>query len=143
MKKKLIGMLICVGIVGTVGFIHFFEKGLTEDDVITDLNEVVKHYQDLNTDNDDSFALRVDDTIKLLITYAPSYSLLGVSNNEYTTRPIKPNEVFKQEKDLYSSICSFDNALIYNSEAQKYYNVRFKSSGKPIIPIFTEAKELE
>lgn len=143
MKKKIIGITVCIVVILCAGIIIWDKNQLTENEVMEVLNEVTSQYGDMNTSNDQTFSLRVDDMLILLITYAPSYSLLGVDTEAYTAKPDKPDEVFRSEEELWSPICNYDNALIYNEKADKYYNVSFKSTKNPTIPMWETAKELK
>ena len=105
-------------------------KNLKESDIVKDLN-------------DKFFVVGVDDMQQQLQTYNSSYKLLGSSENEYTTKPTAPNELFRPV-DMNYPLCTFKpNALVYNSDADKYYNVKYECDDKKVMPTFTEAKELK
>lgn len=141
--KKIVVTALCLAIILSLGIILWNHNQWNVNEVVDVLNEATSHYGDMNTNNDKTFSLRVDDMQILLITYAPSYSLLGVSTKEYIGKPEKPSEVFDSEKELWSPICNYDNALIYDEETNKYYNVSFSGTENPAIPIFEKAKELK
>lgn len=144
MKKNIFGIVLCgVIVLGlATGCGSNSNKNLKEADVVSDLNEVVKNYRDQNK-NDEFFVVGVDDMQQQLETYKSSYKLLGSSENEYTTKPSAPNELFRPV-DMNYPLCTFKpNALIYNSDADKYYNVKYECDDKKVMPTFTEAKELK
>ena len=141
--KKIVVTAVCLAIILSLGIILWNHNQRNVNEVVDVLNEATSHYGDMNTSNDKTFSLRVDDMQILLITHAPSYSLLGVSTKEYIDRPAKRSEVFDSENELWSPICNYDNALIYDKETDKYYNVSFSGTKNPAIPIFEKAKELK
>lgn len=77
-----------------------------------------------------------------LVTYAPSYSLLGVSKKEFKERIAKPLELFRVE-ETENLVSDFSNILIYDDEADKYYNVSLEESRGGAVPVFADAKELK
>ena len=138
MKKKV--FLIIAGIVlfGTV----FWQKNKPAGQMLVDrLNEAVSHYTDMNINDDEAYSLKVSDVQMLVTTYAPEYTVFGVSADAYTVRPGQMDETLTaEEQDL--PICNFDYALLYDEKTDKFYNVKFEGKGKPVIPDFIEAKEL-
>ena len=76
------------------------------------------------------------------LTHTPEYTLFGVSTNEYTARPSQINETLTTESEQDLPVCSFDSVLLYDEKTDKFYNVNFEAKGQPVIPHFTEAKEL-
>ncbi len=145
MRKKILAIMLCgilvLGMTGCGGS-KSSGKNLKESDIVKDLNEVVTNYREQNKD-DKFFVVGVDDMQQQLQTYNSSYKLLGSSENEYTTKPTAPNELFRPV-DMNYPLCTFKpNALVYNSDADKYYNVKYECDDKKVMPTFTEAKELK
>ena len=144
MKKKILSIVLCgLFVLGlTTGCGSNSNKNLKEADVVKDLNEVINNFKEQNKD-DKYFVVGVDDMQQQLATYKSTYKLLGSSENEYTTKPSAPNNLFRAV-DMNYPICTFKpNALIYNSDADKYYNVKYEFDDKKVMPTFTEAKELK
>ncbi len=144
MKKKILSIVLCgLFVLGlTTGCGSNSNKNLKEADVVKDLNEVINNFKEQNKD-DKYFVVGVDDMQQQLATYKSTYKLLGSSENEYTTKPSAPNNLFRAV-DMNYPICTFKpNALIYNSDADKYYNVKYECDDKKVMPTFTEAKELK
>lgn len=142
--KKILGIIVGVSlIIGLTGCGNKSgSKKLSTDDVVKDLNEVVTNYRNQNKD-DKFFVVGVDDMEQQLQTYKSSYKLLGSSENEYTTKPSAPNSLFRPV-DMNYPLCTFKpNALIYNSDTDKYYNVKYECDDKKVMPTFREAKELK
>jgi len=105
------------------------------------LNEAVSHYTDMKIKDDKTYSLKVSDTQMLVTTYMPEYTVFGVSTDAYTVRPGQMDETLTaEEQDL--PICNFNYVLIYDEKTDKFYNVKFEGKGKPVIPDFIEAKEL-
>ncbi len=144
MKKNIMSIVLCgIMVLGlATGCGNNSTKSLKEEDVINDLNEVITNYKEQNKD-DKYFVVGVDDMQQQLETYKSNYKLLGASENEYTTKPSSPNQLFR-DVDMNYPLCTFKpNALIYNSDADKYYNVKYECDDKKTTPTFTEAKELK
>ena len=117
-------------------------KNLNSEDIVKDLNEVVTNFKNQNKD-DKYFVVGVDDMQQQLKIYRSNYKLLGSSENEYAAKPTAPNVLFKPVEMNYP-LCTFKpNALIYNSDTDKYYNVKYECDDKKVMPTFTEAKELK
>ena len=106
------------------------------------LNEAVSHYTDMNIKDDKAYSLKVSDVQMLVTTYVPEYTVFGVSADAYTVRPGKIDETLATEKEQDLPICNFNYVLIYDEITDKFYNVKFQGKGKPVIPKFTDAKEL-
>ena len=78
----------------------------------------------------------------LVTTYAPEYTVLGVSADAYTVRPGQMDEILTaEEQDL--PICNYGYVLLYDEKTDKFYNVKFEEIGRPTIPAFIKANELD
>ena len=142
MKKKLFLIIIGIVLVGTV-CIWLLTKNKPAGQMLADrLNEAVSHYTDMNIKDDEVYSLKVSDVQMLVTTYAPEYTVFGVSAEAYTVRPGQMDETLTAEKEQDLPICNFDYALLYDEKTDKFYNVKFEGKGKPVIPDFIEAKEL-
>lgn len=142
MKKKLVVAIAGIVLVGIL-CVWFLTKNKPAGQVIIErLNEAVSHYTDMNIKDDGAYSLKVSDTQMLVTTYMPDYIIYGVSVDEYTVRPGQIDETFTTEKEQDLPICNFDNVLLYDEKADRFYNVKFKEKGNPVVPNFTEAKEL-
>ena len=142
MKKKLLIIMAGIVLAGIV-CIWLLAKNKSAEQMIVDrLNEAVSHYTDMNIKDDEAYSLKVSDTQMLVTTYMPEYTIFGVSAEEYTARPSQTDETLTSEKEQDLPICNYDNVLLYDEEADRFYNVKFEEKGKPVIPDFTEAKEL-
>ena len=140
MKKKLFLIITGIVLVGTV-CIWLLAKKPAEQMLVDRLNEAVSHYTDMNIKNDEAYSLKVSDVQMLVTTYAPEYTVFGVSADAYTVRPGQMDEILTaEEQDL--PICNYGYVLLYDEKTDKFYNVEFEGKGKPVIPDFTEAKEL-
>ena len=73
--KKIVVTAVCLAIILSLGIILWNHNQRNVNEVVDVLNEATSHYGDMNTSNDKTFSLRVDDMQILLITHAPSYSL--------------------------------------------------------------------
>lgn len=141
MKKKLSLIITGIVLVGTV-CIWLLAKNKPAGQMLVDrLNEAVSHYTDMNIKDDEAYSLKVSDVQMLVTTYAPEYTFFGVSADAYTVRPGQMDETLTAEEQELP-ICNFDYALLYDEKTDKFYNVKFKEIGRPVIPNFTEAKEL-
>ena len=142
MKKKLFLIIIGIVLVGTV-CIWLLTKNKPAGQMLADrLNEAVSHYTDMNIKDDKAYSLKVSDVQMLVTTYVPEYTVFGVSADAYTVRPGKIDETLTTEKEQDLPICNFNYVLIYDEKTDKFYNVKFQGKGKPVIPKFTDAKEL-
>ena len=141
MKKKLFLIITGIVLVGTV-CIWLLAKNKPAGQMLVDcLNEAVSHYTDMNIKDDEAYSLKISDVQMLMTTYAPEYTVFGVSSDAYTVRPGQMDETLTaEEQDL--PICNFEYALLYDEKTDKFYNVKFEGKGKPVIPDFIEAKEL-
>ena len=138
MKKKLFIIITGIALAGII-CIWLLAKNKPAEQMIADrLNEAVSHYTDMNIKDDKTYSLKVSDTQMLVTTYMPEYTIFGVSADAYTVRP----ETLTTEKELDLPICDFNYVLIYDEKTDKFYNVKFQGKGKPVIPKFTDAKEL-
>ena len=146
MKKKLFIIITGVVLVGFVCIWLLVKNKSAEQMIVDRLNEAVSHYTDMNTDmnikEDKAYLLKVSDTEMLVTTYVPEYTVFGVSADAYTVRPGKIDETLATEKEQDLPICNFNYVLIYDEITDKFYNVKFQGKGKPVIPKFTDAKEL-
>ncbi len=141
MKKKLFLIITGIVLVGTV-CIWLLAKKPAEQMLVDRLNEAVSHYTDMNIKNDEAYSLKVSDVQMLVTTYAPEYTVFGVSADAYTVRPGQMDETLTaEEQDL--PICNFDYALLYDEKTDKFYNVKFEEKGGPTIPDFIKANELD
>lgn len=142
MKKKLFIIITGIVLVGIVCIWLLAKNMSAEQMIVNRLNEAVSHYTDMNIKDDKTYSLKVSDTEMLVTTYAPEYTVFGVSADAYTVRPGKIDENLTTEKEQDLPICNFDYILIYDEKTDKFYNVKFVEKGKPVIPDFIEAKEL-
>ena len=146
MKKKLFIIITGVILVGIICIWLLVKNKSAEQMIVDRLNEAVSHYTDMNTDmnikEDKAYSLKVSDTEMLVTTYVPEYTVFGVSADAYTVRPGKIDETLATEKEQDLPICNFNYVLIYDEKTDKFYNVKFQGKGKPVIPKFTDAKEL-
>ncbi len=142
MKKKLFIIITGVVLVGFVCIWLLVKNKSAEQMTVDRLNEAVSHYTDMNIKEDKAYSLKVSDTEMLVTTYVPEYTVFGVSADAYTVRPCKIDETLTTEKEQDLPICNFDYVLIYDEKADKFYNIKFEEKGKPVIPKFTDAKEL-
>ena len=142
MKKKLFIIITGVILVGFVCIWLLVKNKSAEQMIVDRLNEAVSHYTDMNIKDDKTYFLKVSDTEMLVTTYVPEYTVFGVSADAYTVRPCKIDETLTTEKEQDLPICNFDYVLIYDEKADKFYNIKFEEKGKPVIPKFTDAKEL-
>ena len=142
MKKKLFIIITGVILVGFVCIWLLVKNKSAEQMIVDRLNEAVSHYTDMNIKEDKTYSLKVSDTEMLVTTYVPEYTVLGVSTDAYTGRPGKIDKTLTTEKEQDLPICNFNYVLIYDEKTDKFYNVKFEGKGKPVIPKFTDAKEL-
>ena len=142
MKKKLFIIITGVVLVGFVCIWLLVKNKSAEQMTVDRLNEAVSHYTDMNIKDDKTYSLKVSDTEMLVTTYVPEYTVFGVSADAYTVRPGKIDETLTTEKEQDLPICNFNYVLIYDEKADKFYNIKFEEKGKPVIPKFTDAKEL-
>lgn len=141
MKKKLFLIITSIVLIGTICIWLLAKNKPAEQMPVERLNEAVSHYTDMNINDDEAYSLKVSDVQMLVTTYAPEYTVFGVSADAYTVRPGQMDETLTaEEQDL--PICNFDYALLYDEKTDKFYNVKFEGKGKPVIPKFTEAKEI-
>ena len=142
MKKKLFLIIIGIVLVGTV-CIWLLTKNKPAGQMLADrLNEAVSHYTDMNIKDDKAYSLKVSDVQMLVTTYVPEYTVFGVSADAYTVRPCQMDETLTvEEQDL--PICNFGYALLYDEKTDKFYNVKFEEKGRPTIPDFIKANELD
>ncbi len=141
MKKKLFLIITSIVLIGTVCIWLLTKNKPAEQMPVNHLNEAVSHYTDMNIKDDEAYSLKISDVQMLMTTYAPEYTVFGVSTDAYTVRPGQMDETLTaEEQDL--PICNFDYALLYDEKTDKFYNVKFEGKGKPVIPDFIEAKEL-
>ena len=130
MKKKLFIIITGVILVGIICIWLLVKNKSAEQMVVDCLNEAVSHYMDMNIKEDKAYSLKVSDMEMLVTTYVPEYTVFGVSADAYTVRPGKIDETLTTEKEQDLPICNFNYVLIYEGK------------GKPVIPKFTDAKEL-
>lgn len=142
MKKKLFIIITGVVLVGIICIWLLVKNKSAEQMIVDRLNEAVSHYTDMNIKEDKTYSLKVSDTEMLVTTYVPEYTVLGVSTDAYTGRPGKIDKTLTTEKEQDLPICNFNYVLIYDEKTDKFYNVKFEGKGKPVIPKFTEAKEI-
>ena len=142
MKKKLFIIITGVVLVGIICIWLLVKNKSAEQMIVDRLNEAVSHYTDMNIKEDKTYSLKVSDTEMLVTTYVPEYTVLGVSTDAYTGRPGKIDKTLTTEKEQDMPICNFNYVLIYDEKTDKFYNVKFEGKGKPVIPKFTEAKEM-
>lgn len=142
MKKNLLIMITGIVLIGIM-WLWILAKNKPAGQMIADrLNEAVSHYTDMNIKDDQAYSLKVSDTQMLVTTYAPEYTIFGVSAEAYTARPGQMDEALTTEKEQDLPICNFGYLLLYDNKTDKFYNVKFGKKGEPVIPDFTEAKEL-
>ncbi|MDE6760942.1 MAG: DUF5301 domain-containing protein [Lachnospiraceae bacterium] len=142
MKKKLLIIITSIVLIGIICIWFLVQNKSAEQVIVDNLNEAVSNYTDMNIKDDKLYSLKVSDTQMLVTTYMPEYTFFGVSTDEYTVRPSRIEETLTTENEQDLPICNFDNVLLYDEKSDKFYNVKFKEKGKPVIPNFTEAKEL-
>lgn len=142
MKKKFLTILTGIILIGIVCIWTLAQNKSAEQIVVDNLNMAVSNYTDMNIKDDKTYSLKVSDVQMLVTTYTPEYTLFGVSTNEYTARPSQINETLTTESEQDLPVCSFDSVLLYDEKTDKFYNVNFEAKGQPVIPHFTEAKEL-
>ena len=142
MKKKLFIIITGAVLVGIICIWLLVKNKSAEQMIVDRLNEAVSHYTDMNIKEDKTYSLKVSDTEMLVTTYVPEYTVLGVSTDAYTGRPGKIDKTLTTEKEQDMPICNFNYVLIYDEKTDKFYNVKFEGKGKPVIPKFTEAKEM-
>ena len=142
MKKKLFIIITGAVLVGIICIWLLVKNKSAEQMIVDRLNEAVSHYTDMNIKEDKTYSLKVSDTEMLVTTYVPEYTVFGVSADAYTVRPGKIDETLTTEKEQDMPICNFNYVLIYDEKTDKFYNVKFEGKGKPVIPKFTDAKEL-
>ena len=142
MKKKLFIIITGVVLVGIICIWLLVKNKSAEQMIVDRLNEAVSHYTDMNIKEDKTYSLKVSDTEMLVTTYVPEYTVLGVSTDAYTVRPGQIDDTLTTEKEQDLPICNFNYVLIYDEKTDKFYNVKFEGKGKPVIPKFTEAKEM-
>ena len=142
MKKKLFLIITVIVLAGTV-CIWLLAKNKPAGQMLVDrLNEAVSHYTDMNIKDDEAYSLKVSDVQMLVTTYAPEYTVLGVSADAYTVRPGQMDEILTaEEQDL--PICNYGYVLLYDEKTDKFYNVKFEEIGRPTIPAFIKANELD
>lgn len=142
MKKKLLLIITGIVLIGTVCIWLLAKNKPVGQMLVGRLNEAVSHYTDMNIKDDEAYSLKVSDVQMLVTTYAPEYTVLGVSADAYTVRPGQMDETLTaEEQDL--PICNFDYALLYDEKTDKFYNVKFEEKGRPTIPDFIKANELD
>lgn len=142
MKKKLLIVITGIILVGVTCIWLSTKNKPAEQIIIERLNEAVSHYTDMNIKDDGAYSLKVADMQILVTTYMPEYIIYGISIDEYTARPGQIDETLTTEKEQDLPICSYNNVLLYDEKADRFYNVKFEEKGSPVIPNFTEAKEL-
>jgi len=142
MKKKLLIVITGIILVGVTCIWLSTKNKPAEQIIIEHLNEAVSHYTDMNIKDDGAYSLKVADMQILVTTYMPEYIIYGISIDEYTARPGQIDETLTTEKEQDLPICSYNNVLLYDEKADRFYNVKFEEKGSPVIPNFTEAKEL-
>ena len=142
MKKKLFLIITSIVLIGTVCIWLLTKNKPAEQMPVNHLNEAVSHYTDMNIKDDEAYSLKVSDVQMLVTTYAPEYTVFGVSAEAFTVRPGQMDETLTAEKEQDLPICNFEYALLYDEKTDKFYNVKFEGKGKPVIPDFIEAKEL-
>ncbi len=140
--KKLLIVITGIILVGIACVWGWPKSKPAEQMIIKCLNEAVSHYTDMNIKDDGVYSLKVSDTQMLVTTYMPEYMIYGVSIDEYTVPPGQIDETLTTEKEQDLPICNYANVLLYDEKADRFYNVKFKEKGSPVIPDFTEAKEL-
>ena len=142
MKKKLFLIITSIVLIGTICIWLLAKNKPAEQMPVERLNEAVSHYTDMNINDDEAYSLKVSDVQMLVTTYAPEYTVFGVSADAYTVRPGQMDETLTaEEQDL--PICNFDYALLYDEKTDKFYNVKFEEKGRPTIPDFIKANELD
>ena len=132
MKKKLFLIITVIVLAGTV-CIWLLAKNKPAGQMLVDrLNEAVSHYTDMNIKDDEAYSLKVSDVQMLVTTYAPEYTVLGVSADAYTVRPGQMDEILTaEEQDL--PICNYGYVLLYDEKTDKFYNVKFEEIGSRTI----------
>lgn len=142
MKKKFL-MLLPGFVLFGIGCICLFLQHKPREQVVVDrLNEAISNYTEMNIRDDKTYSLKVIDVQMLVTTYLPEYTIFGVSCDEYTVRPNQINEAFTTEQEQDLPICNFEYLLLYDEKEDRFYSVKFEAEGRPVIPDFTEAKEL-
>ncbi|NBH13199.1 hypothetical protein D3Z36_03135 [Lachnospiraceae bacterium] len=142
MKKKLMIVITGIVLVGIACIWLFAKNKPAGQMIIKRLNEAVSHYTDLNLKDDGAYSLKVSDMQMLVTTYKPEYIIYGVAKDEYTVRPGQIDETLTTEKEQDLPVCNYNNVLLYDEKADRFYNVKFEEKGSLAIPNFTEAKEL-
>ena len=143
MKKKLFLIITVIVLAGTVCIWLLAKNKPAEQMIVNRLNEAVSHYTDMNIKDDEAYSLKVSDVQMLVTTYVPEYTVFGVSADAYTVRPGKIDETLTTEKEQDLPICNFNYVLIYDEKTDKFYNVKFEEIGRPTIPAFIKANELD
>lgn len=142
MKQKFL-MLLPGFVLFGIGCICLFLQHKPREQVVVDrLNEAISNYTEMNIRDDKTYSLKVIDVQMLVTTYLPEYTIFGVSCDEYTVRPNQINEAFTTEQEQDLPICNFEYLLLYDEKEDRFYSVKFEAEGRPVIPDFTEAKEL-
>ena len=142
MKQKFL-MLLPGFVLFGIGCICLFLQHKPREQVVVDrLNEAISNYTEMNIRDDKTYSLKVIDVQMLVTTYLPEYTIFGVSCDEYTVRPNQINEAFTTEQEQDLPICNFEYLLLYDEKEDRFYSVKFEAAGRPVIPDFTEAKEL-
>ena len=109
MKKKLFLIITSIVLIGTICIWLLAKNKPAEQMPVERLNEAVSHYTDMNINDDEAYSLKVSDVQMLVTTYAPEYTVFGVSADAYTVRPGQMDETLTaEEQDL--PICNFDYA---------------------------------
>lgn len=142
MKKKFL-MLLPGFVLFGIGCICLLLQHKPREQVVVDrLNEAISNYTEMNIRDDKTCSLKVIDVQMLVTTYLPEYTIFGVSCDEYTVRPNQIDEAFTTEQEQDLPICNFEYLLLYDEKEDRFYSVKFEAAGRPVIPDFTEAKEL-
>ena len=142
MKKKLFLIITSIVLIGTICIWLLAKNKPAEQMPVERLNEAVSHYTDMNINDDEAYSLKVSDVQMLVTTYAPEYTVFGVSADAYTVRPGQMDETLTAEEQVLP-ICNFNYALLYDEKTDKFYNVKFEEKGGPTIPDFIKANELD
>lgn len=142
MRKKSILILTGIVLIGMVCLWFWTQNKPSGQAVVKNLNKAVSNYTDMNIKDDKTYSLSVFDVQMLVTTYLPEYTIFGVSRNEYTVRPNQIDEALTTEQEQDLPICDFEYLLLYDEKVDKFYSVKFEAEGRPVIPDFTEAKEI-
>ena len=119
MKKKLLLIITGIVLIGTVCIWLLAKNKPAGQMLVGRLNEAVSHYTDMNIKDDEAYSLKVSDIQMLVTTYAPGYTVFGVSADAYTVRPGQMDETLTaEEQDL--PICNFDYALLYDEKQTSF-----------------------